>query len=54
MFRRRLATRAPAAVSLVPLMVASVFVSEGIQNFLSTWQLGAGRFAAIGFMNRAP
>ena len=48
MFRRTLSTRAPAAVVLIRLMLAIVFVSEGIQKFLFAPQLGAGRFAAIG------
>lgn len=48
MFRRLLETRAPAAVLLIRLMIAIVFVSEGIQKFLDPDRLGAGRFAAIG------
>jgi putative oxidoreductase len=48
MMRRLLDTRAPAAVFLIRLMVAIVFVSEGIQKFLYPERLGAGRFAAIG------
>jgi uncharacterized membrane protein YphA (DoxX/SURF4 family) len=41
-------TRAPGAVGLVRLAVAIVFVSEGVQKFLSPAALGAGRFAKIG------
>jgi putative oxidoreductase len=48
MLRRLLDTRAPAAVFLIRLMVAIVFVPEGIQKFLYPERLGAGRFAAIG------
>lgn len=48
MWRRLLETRAPAAVFLIRLLVAIVFVSEGIQKFLYPDRLGAGRFAAIG------
>jgi uncharacterized membrane protein YphA (DoxX/SURF4 family) len=46
--RRLLATRAPAAVVLVRLMVGAVFLSEGIQKFLFPAELGVGRFAKIG------
>jgi putative oxidoreductase len=42
------ATRAPAAVILVRLMVGAVFLSEGIQKFLYPAEVGAGRFAKIG------
>ena len=45
---RFFATRAPAAVLLVRLMVGAVFLSEGIQNFLFPGEVGAGRFAKIG------
>jgi putative oxidoreductase len=48
MFRRVLETRAPAAAFLIRLMIAVVFLSEGIQKFLYPARLGAGRFAAIG------
>jgi hypothetical protein len=47
MWHRLLETRAPAAVVLIRLVVAIVFVSEG-QKFLYPDRLGAGRFAAIG------
>src|SRR4051812_20572219 len=43
------APRAPAAVILVRVMVGAVFVSEGIQKFLFPADVGAGRFAKIGF-----
>lgn len=42
------ATKAPAAVVLVRLMVGGVFLAEGIQKFLFPDELGAGRFAKIG------
>jgi putative oxidoreductase len=45
---RRLTTSAPAATVLIRLMVGAVFLSEGIQKFLFSDQLGSGRFAKIG------
>jgi putative oxidoreductase len=45
---RLLATRAPASVILVRVLVGSVFLSEGIQKFLFPAALGVGRFAKIG------
>lgn len=45
---RLLATRAPAAVVLVRLIVGAVFLSEGIQKFLFPGELGVGRFMKIG------
>jgi putative oxidoreductase len=48
MWRRLMASEAPAAVVLVRLLVGAVFLSEGIQKFLFADQLGAGRFATIG------
>jgi putative oxidoreductase len=44
-----LATKAPAAVILIRLMVGAVFLSEGIQKFLYPAAVGAGRFEKIGF-----
>ena len=41
-------TRVAAAALLVRLMVALVFLSEGIQKFLFPAALGVGRFAKIG------
>ena len=41
-------TRAPAATVLVRVMVGAVFLSEGIQKFLSPEALGVGRFVKIG------
>ena len=41
-------TSAPAAVVLIRLMVGAVFVSEGLQKFLFSAEVGAGRFAKIG------
>ena len=49
MLKRCVATTAPAAVFLVRLMVGAVFLSEGIQKFLFPAEVGAGRFAKIGF-----
>ena len=40
---------APAATVLLRLMVGGIFLSEGIQKFLYPSELGAGRFAGIGF-----
>jgi len=42
------ASKAPAAVLLMRLMVGCVFLSEGIQKFLFPAEVGAGRFAKIG------
>jgi len=39
---------APGAVLLLRLAIAFVFVTEGIQKFLTPEVLGAGRFAKIG------
>ena len=41
-------TTAPASTLLIRLMVGLVFVSEGIQKFLSPAEIGAGRFTKIG------
>ncbi len=49
MLKRIVASNAPAAVILVRLMVGAVFLSEGIQKFLFPAEVGAGRFAKIGF-----
>lgn len=38
-------------VVLVRLMVGAVFLSEGLQKFLYPADVGAGRFARIGFPN---
>jgi putative oxidoreductase len=38
----------PRAVLLIRLMVGAVFLSEGIQKFLFSAEVGAGRFAKIG------
>jgi uncharacterized membrane protein YphA (DoxX/SURF4 family) len=47
--KRLFTTRAPAAVAIIRLMVGAVFLSEGIQKFLFPAEVGAGRFAKIGF-----
>jgi uncharacterized membrane protein YphA (DoxX/SURF4 family) len=41
-------TDAPAAVTLIRLIVGAVFLSEGIQKFLFPDELGVGRFIKIG------
>jgi uncharacterized membrane protein YphA (DoxX/SURF4 family) len=41
-------TQAPRSVVLIRLMIGAVFLSEGIQKFLFTADVGAGRFAKIG------
>jgi uncharacterized membrane protein YphA (DoxX/SURF4 family) len=48
LFRKLLATDAPAAVLLIRLLVGAVFLSEGIQKFLFPESLGVGSFAKIG------
>src|ERR671912_1696926 len=53
MWRRLVGTSAPAATTVVRLMVGAVFVSEGIQKFLFPDELGAGRFLKIGLPNPA-
>lgn len=42
-------TNAPAATLIIRIMVGAVFVSEGIQKFVNPADVGAGRFAKIGF-----
>src|SRR2546425_11122862 len=46
--QRILASSAPAAVLLIRLSVGAVFLSEGIQKFLFSNDLGVGRFIKIG------
>jgi putative oxidoreductase len=46
--RSILATKAPAAVLLIRLIVGGVFLTEGIQKFLFPDDLGVGRFTKIG------
>jgi putative oxidoreductase len=48
LFRKLLATNAPAAVILIRLIVGGIFLSEGIQKFLFPDALGVGRFTKIG------
>src|SRR5688572_18358905 len=48
MFQRICASRAPAAVLVIRLMVGAVFLSEGTQKFLFPDDVGAGRFEKIG------
>lgn len=47
--QRLITTRAPASVILIRLMAGAVFLSEGIQKFLYPADIGAGRFAEMGF-----
>jgi uncharacterized membrane protein YphA (DoxX/SURF4 family) len=47
-FRKIIATKAPAAVTLIRFIVGAIFFSEGIQKFLYSAEVGAGRFAKIG------
>ncbi len=47
-FRKIIATKAPPAVILIRLLVGTIFLSEGIQKFLYSLEVGAGRFAKIG------
>lgn len=47
-FSQLLSSRAPTATVLIRLLVGWVFLSEGIQKFLFSEALGAGRFAKIG------
>jgi putative oxidoreductase len=48
LIRKTMVTTAPAATVLVRMIVGWVFLSEGIQKFLQSDALGAGRFAQIG------
>jgi putative oxidoreductase len=47
-YKKIIATQAPAAVVLIRLLVGTIFLSEGVQKFLYTAEMGAGRFAKIG------
>lgn len=46
--QRVIRTAAPRATVLIRVTVGTVFLSEGIQKFLFTNELGVGRFAKIG------
>ncbi len=48
MFQKIISTGNAKTTILIRLMVGAVFLSEGIQKFLSAGKLGAGRFAKIG------
>jgi putative oxidoreductase len=48
MLNRLQQTVASRATVLIRLMVGAVFLSEGVQKFLFSCELGAGRFARIG------
>lgn len=43
-------TTAPAAVIVIRLLTGSIFISEGIQKFLFSAELGVGRFEKIGII----
>jgi putative oxidoreductase len=47
--QKMLTTTAPHATLLVRVMVGGVFLFEGLQKFLFSEALGAGRLARIGF-----
>ena len=47
-FREIIESTAPRSVILIRLIVGAVFLSEGIQKFLYSAELGAGRFVKIG------
>lgn len=51
LFQKIVATNAPASVILIRLMVGAVFLTEGIQKFLFSAEVGAARFARIGIPN---
>lgn len=48
MIKKVLSTDAPASVVLIRLILALVFVGEGVQKFLFPAALGVGRFIKIG------
>lgn len=48
MIKKVLSTDAPALVVLIRLILALVFVGEGVQKFLFPAALGVGRFIKIG------
>jgi putative oxidoreductase len=52
-FRTLLDTTAPGATILVRILIGAVFLSEGIQKFLFSAELGVGRFEKIGIPSPA-
>jgi uncharacterized membrane protein YphA (DoxX/SURF4 family) len=48
-----ISTSAPGVVILIRLVVGAVFLSEGIQKFLFSTDLGVGRFVKIGIPSPA-
>ena len=46
--QRLMTTMAPASVILIRITVGGIFLSEGIQKFLFSNDLGVGRFVKIG------
>jgi putative oxidoreductase len=53
LLQKMIATKAPAAVLLIRLIVGSIFLSEGLQKFLFPNDLGVGRFTKIGIPSPA-
>ena len=51
LFQKIISTNAPASVILIRVMVGAVFLTEGIQKFLFSVEVGAARFAKIGIPN---
>ena len=49
--QRITSTKAPAATILIRIVVGAVFPSEGIQKFIFSDEVGAGRFAKIPIPN---
>jgi uncharacterized membrane protein YphA (DoxX/SURF4 family) len=47
-YKKIIGTEAPPAVVLIRLIVGTIFLSEGIQKFLYSPEVGVGRFAKIG------
>lgn len=50
-FQKIISTNAPASVILIRVMLGAVFLTEGIQKFLFSAEVGAARFAKIGIPN---
>lgn len=48
LFEKLIKTNGPPAVILIRLLVGAIFLSEGVQKFLFTAEVGVGRFAKIG------
>ena len=48
LFEKLIKTNGPPAVILIRLLVGAIFLSEGVQKFLFTAEVGIGRFTKIG------